>query len=111
LIAYQLEIPMDTTKKTAGKSESKKKEGTDLILKNLTTGTERVFKFVDNYKFSKNGKLLVYASTGSVKDKTIEPGVFLMDTETGTVKRLIKGKGTFTSFVFDDKNEYMAFIG
>jgi hypothetical protein len=74
LLAYNLEKAVDTARKrpTAPPTESKNdddfayfaddepvsaaKEGTDLILKNLTTGVERTFKFVTDYSFSKDGK-------------------------------------------------------
>jgi dipeptidyl aminopeptidase/acylaminoacyl peptidase len=128
VIAYQLEKPLDTAKKNKStaspapkdmedgfmaedKPGSSKKEGTDLIFRNLLTGLERTFKFVDTYKLSKNGKQLIYSSLGSAKDKSVEAGVFLLNTETGGIKKLVKGKGTFKSFVFDDENEYLAFLG
>ncbi|RZJ82925.1 MAG: S9 family peptidase, partial [Chryseobacterium sp.] len=88
-----------------------KQEGTDLILKNLLTGTDRTFKFVNDYAFSKNGKQLVISCTGSKKDKTAPVGVFLLNTEKGTLKTLVKKKGNYKSFVFDDDSEHLAFLG
>ncbi|MEJ5996488.1 prolyl oligopeptidase family serine peptidase [Pedobacter sp. Du54] len=128
LLAYHLEKAVDTTRKrptTATESKNDAnlayfaddepataaKEGTDLILKNLTTGVERTFKFVTDYGFSKDGKKLVYAASGSKKDKTAQQGVFLLNTETGIVKTLVKGKGNFKSFIFDEESEHLAFIG
>ncbi len=128
LLAYNLEKAVDTAKKrpTTPTTETKNddlsyfaddepasaaKEGTDLILKNLTTGVERTFKFVTDYSFSKNGKLMVFAASGSKKDKTAQQGVFLLNTETGIVKTLVKGKGNFKSFTFDDESEHLAFLG
>lgn len=128
LLAYNLEKEIDTTKKRpiSPATESKNddlayfaedepagatKEGTDLILKNLTTGVERIFKFVTDYSFSKDGKKMVFASSGSKKDKTAQQGVFLLNTETGIVKTLVKGKGNFKSFTFDEESEHLAFLG
>lgn len=130
LLAYLLEKSPDTSKKTkqgtapatpkkddAGvfafdEPESKtKQEGTDLILKNLTTGTERTFKYVSDYSFNKNGKQMVFACTGSKKDKTAAEGVFLLNTEKGTVKTLVNGKGNFKNFQFNEDGEYLVFLG
>ncbi|MBC7614537.1 MAG: S9 family peptidase [Pedobacter sp.] len=128
LLAYHIEKAIDTTKKKPATptTESKNdnlsyfaddepaataKEGTDLILKNLTTGTERTFKFVTDYSFSKEGKKMVFASSGSKKDKTAQQGVFLLNTETGVLKTLVKGKGNFKSFTFDEESEHLAFLG
>ncbi|RZK50127.1 MAG: S9 family peptidase [Pedobacter sp.] len=86
-------------------------EGTDLILKNLTTGVEKTFKFVKDYYFSKDGKLLVYTSSGDTKQKNAGQGVYLYHTETGLTKTLVKGKGNFKSFTFDEESEKLVFVG
>lgn len=112
LLAYQLEKPIDTSKKAPGDTTKKDdKEGSDLIFRNLTTGIERTFKYVNEYVFSKDGKQLAFACTGSKKDKTAQTGVFLLNTEKGTLKTLVNGKGSFKNFVFDDESESLAFLG
>jgi dipeptidyl aminopeptidase/acylaminoacyl peptidase len=128
LLAYQLEKPIDTSKKAAVTGGDKKdndsdffadedstkkddKEGSDLVFRNLTTGTERTFKYVSEYIFSKDGKQLAFACTGSKKDKTAQTGVFLLNTDKGTLKTLVNGKGSFKNFVFDDESESVAFLG
>ena len=129
LLAYNMEKAPDTSRKrnaaaAASKndgaigfadddseSNSPAKEGTDLILKNLNTGIERTFKYVTDYAFSKNGKLMVYTCSGSKTDKSAEQGVFLLNTETGKVKTLVKGKGNFKAFLFDEESEHLAFLG
>lgn len=131
LLAYNLEKEIDTSKKakpaTTGTEQknddanyfaddeptgaSAAKEGTDLILKNLTTGLERKYKYVTDYTFSKDGKQLVFASSGSKKDKSAQIGVFLLNTETGILKTLVKGKGNFKGFIFDEESERLAFLG
>ncbi|HEY0177132.1 MAG TPA: S9 family peptidase, partial [Pedobacter sp.] len=126
-LAYQKEPLVDTAKKTKPAVDPKKddddflaaeetpakdkKEGSDLILRNLTTGTERTFKYVTEYAFSKNGKQLVFSSPGSKKDNTAKAGVFVYNTEKGTVKTLVNNKGTFSGFVFDEESEQIAFLG
>jgi len=127
LVAYQLEKPLDTAKKGKTDAEQKKdaadffaedekadkgaKEGSELIFKNLATGTERSFKFVTEYAFSKNGKQLAIACSGSKKDKTAPIGVFLLNTEKGSLKTLVSKKGTYKGFIFDEDSEHLVFLG
>ncbi|MGE6219313.1 prolyl oligopeptidase family serine peptidase [Nubsella zeaxanthinifaciens] len=129
IIAYQFEKPLDTSKKarstsampekndndffadepTTGNAASK--EGTDLVVKNLITGIEKTYKYVSEYAFSEDGKLLAFACTGSKKDATAKPGVFLLNTEKWTLKTLVKEKGNFKGFVFDEEGDHLAFLG
>lgn len=130
VIAYLLDKPVDTAKKTKpseGNAGTEKKEdsaialqetdtkakteGTDLIFKNLITGTTRTFKYVTEYSFNKNGKQLVFTSTGSKKDKSAPMGVFLYNTENGSLKTLVNGKGNFSGFTFNEEGEYLVFLG
>jgi dipeptidyl aminopeptidase/acylaminoacyl peptidase len=127
VMAYQLDKP-DTAKKTTpavGKKDNdedfaddepaagapKKEEGTDLIVKNLLTGVDKTYKYVTDYLFSKDGKQLVFACSGSKKDKTAPQGVYMLNIEKGTLKTLVAGKGSFKNFVFDDESEHVAFVG
>ncbi|MHA4895503.1 S9 family peptidase [Pedobacter sp. PWIIR3] len=128
-IAYQLEKPLDTAKKSSATSPSgikkdasdvladddanatSNKEGTDLIVKNLAIGTEKAFKFVSEYAFSKDGKQLALACTGSKKDKAAPNGVYLYNTEKGIVKTLVGAKGNYKTFAFNDDSEAIAFLG
>lgn len=130
ILAYNLEKAPDTTKRSRPGNTSPEqkndgdyyfaddetpsaaaKEGTDLIVKNLTTGVERTYKYVTDYSFSKNGKQLIFAASGSKKDKTAPQGVFLLNLETGILKTLVKTKGNYKNFTFDEEGEHVAFLG
>lgn len=90
---------------------NKNSEGTDLTLRNLTSGSTRAFKYVTEYSFSENGKLLAFNCTGSKKDKSVKPGAYLLNLETGKIKTLVNAKGSFKGFTFDEESEHMAFLG
>jgi dipeptidyl aminopeptidase/acylaminoacyl peptidase len=127
ILVYQKEPVLDTTKKSKAAAEQKvdsedyfaadtpdgkdKKEGSDLIIRNLLTGVEKTFPFVTEYALSKNGKQVVFTSPGSKKDKSVKAGVFLYNTEKGSLKTLVALKGNFKGFVFDNENEQVAFLG
>ena len=128
-LAYQLEKPVDTSKKAKSPAGTEVKkdledyfaddepskadglEGSDLVFRNLMTGVERTFKYVSEYTFSKNGKQLVFAATGSKKDAAAKAGVFLLNVEKGTLKTLVSGKGNFKNFLFDEEGESLVFLG
>ncbi len=124
MIAYLMEKPDTAKLKTEPKQQKedsqllpddadgkKKEEGSDLIVKNLLTGTQNTYKFVTDYEFSKDGKQLVFTSIGSKKDKAAPLGVFILNTEKNTLKTLVNGKGLFKNFTFDDDGEHLAFLG
>ena len=82
--------------------------GTDLILRNTATNSERVFADVLDYSFSKDGKSLVYA-VSSRKDEN--NGVFVVTPQTDAAPRaLLTGKGKFQKLTWDDEQTELAFI-
>jgi dipeptidyl aminopeptidase/acylaminoacyl peptidase len=129
IIAYQLEKPLADTAKTApsGNNAGPKKdndllfadedptkvksEGTELIVENLLTGVEWKLKYVNEYVFSKDGKQLGYATTAAKKDKTIQAGVYLLNTEKAITKILTKGPGNFKALTFTEDGDSFVFLG
>jgi dipeptidyl aminopeptidase/acylaminoacyl peptidase len=128
ILAYQMEKPIaDTTKAVSPGTGSPKKdddrffadevpdksktEGTELVVRNLVSGVEWKFKYVNEYAFSKDGKQLAYATTAAKKDKTAPIGVFLLNTEKGITKTLTRGPGNFKSLTFTDDGDSFVFLG
>jgi len=122
-LVYHEEPSVDSTKKSkAAKKEKetaaadekpgkKKREGSDLVLKNLATGVERTFKNVLEYGLSKNGKQLIFNSQNDKKDNSTISGVLLYNIPLNTIKTLVTAKGNFNGFVFDEDEEQVAFVG
>ena len=50
-------------------------EGTDLVLKNLLNGEEKIFPFVSEYYFDKKGKKLLIETTKNAKDSLSKAAV------------------------------------
>ena len=78
-------------KKQATKQKTKEKpEGTTLVLRDLNGGSETRFQNVLEYRFSKDGRWLVYSA--SSKDSSAD-GMFAVETASGTATPLLTGGG------------------
>jgi acetyl esterase/lipase len=89
------------------KEEPKRDEGTELVLRTMTTGEERRIADVVWYDLSEDGTKLVY-TTGN-KAGTAD-GAFALDTRTGTVTTLLQGKGNYKAAVIDKPGRQVAFL-
>ena len=90
-------------------ARGKKKEyGTELILRNTATGTERNFGDVLDFTISKDAKTLVFATSSRKEDTN---GVYAVATETdGPPVTLLTGKGKYQRLTWDEDNTQLAFI-
>ncbi|HEX8331105.1 MAG TPA: S9 family peptidase, partial [Segetibacter sp.] len=79
-----------------------KDEGADLILKNLQTHEEKVFKNVVEYYFNKTGKKLLF-EVASVKKDSTKGSVQLYDLATGNSKSILKTFNDAKGFSMDDE--------
>jgi dipeptidyl aminopeptidase/acylaminoacyl peptidase len=111
-IAYLLEAgPGESAPPTPAQPRrpAKKKEyGTELVLRNTSTGTERKFSDVLDYTISKDAKTLVF-TTSARKEET--NGVFAVapsEGETAPVT-LLTGKGKYQRLTWDEDNTQLAF--
>ena len=114
-IAYSLEAEsVSSAAPTASpsptpRSRAKKKEyGTELVLRNTSTGTERKFSDVLDFTISKDAKHLVFA-TSARKEET--NGVYAVTTAEGESAPavLLTGKGKYQRLTWDEDNTQLAF--
>jgi len=90
------------------RAPKKKDYGSDLVLRNLSDGTERTFNDVLDYTLSKDAKTLVYA-VSSKKEET--NGVFAVATQTEAAPAaLLTGKGKYLKPTWDEEQTELAFI-
>src|SRR5262249_41760085 len=90
-------------------NNSKKKEyGTDLVLRNLATGSERTFTDALDYSFNKDAKTLVYTVSSKNEETNgiyaVTPG---NDAAPGD---LLTGKGKYSKLTWDEDQTQLAFI-
>ena len=98
-----------TPSPTTPRSRAKKKEyGTELVLRNTSTGTERKFSDVLDFTLSKDAKHLVF-TTASHKEET--NGVYAVTTAEGESAPIIllSGKGKYQRLTWDEDNTQLAF--
>ena len=88
----------------------KSQEGTTLVLRNTTTGIEKVFKPVNEYAFDKNGTRLLIATTKVSKDSLSKAYVLLYDLERGIADTIMKGFNESKNFIFDEEGRQLAFV-
>jgi hypothetical protein len=90
------------------KKEKEKKYGTPLVLRSLRDGSETEFIDVMDYRFTENGKYLLY--TVSSKEKPETDGMYSFQPGKGPSKPLLAGKGNYTKWAMDKKETRMAFL-
>ncbi len=93
------------------KKEEKKKEkkyGTLLVLRSLRDGNETVFESVLDYRFTKNGRFLLY--TVSSKGKPETDGVYAHQPGKGPSAALLTGKGTYSRWAVDREETVLGFL-
>ncbi len=85
-------------------------EGSDLVLRHLGTGKERVFKNVADYYFNTYGQKLLMKITRSSRDSLSQNGVLMYDLLTSTLDTISKGGNDFKSFALSEDGARAAFV-
>lgn len=79
------------TRPAAKPAEDPVEEGTELVVRNITTGEEKKFKLVSDYYFSKNGNVLLIETTKKNGDTLSKAMVLWMNTANGKIDTVLKG--------------------
>jgi len=85
-------------------------EGSDLVLRNLTSSEEKVFKNVTDYSFNAFGQKLVMRIAKSAKDSSTANAVLLYDLRKGTLDTILKNGNDFKNFAFTEDGTKLAFV-
>jgi dipeptidyl aminopeptidase/acylaminoacyl peptidase len=92
----------------AKRPEKKKEFGSDLVLRNLLTGKERVFPDVTEYALAKDGTILVYAVSSKQEDNN---GVYYVGPSADPAPvAILKGRGKYSKLAFDEQQAQLAFL-
>lgn len=90
-----------------GGTAPERPRGTDLILRNLGTGTELNVGNVSEFAFTKDGRLLAYAIDAQDKDGN---GVQLRDMTSGVVSAVDSGDASYERISWTDKGDGLAVL-
>ncbi|HEX5704024.1 MAG TPA: prolyl oligopeptidase family serine peptidase [Pyrinomonadaceae bacterium] len=86
----------------------KKDYGTDLVLRNTTTGAERTFNDVLDYTLSKDAKTLVFTVSAKKEESN---GVYVVSTQSEAAPvAVISGKGKYQKLTWDEEQTELAFV-
>ena len=99
--------PASTADAGAPKKREKKQPGTDLVIRELASGTQTTVAEVSDFALSRDGAWILYA----VSSKTpAGDGAFARRVADGTTRTLLAGEGNYKGFVFDGKAAAAAFV-
>jgi len=95
---------------SANKKEKKrgKKSGFDLVVKNLSNGSEATFPYVLDYAIAKEGAAIALITTGN--DSTTLPGVYTFNFQQNTFEPVFRSKGTYFQLAWDNAGKQLTFI-
>lgn len=121
-VAYLKEAPEKEEEKKEEKGEEKKKEaekeeeeeekekkyGTPLVLRSLEEGNEKTFESVLKYRFTKDGKYLLY--TVSSQENPDSDGVYSHNPGEDSSTPLLTGEGNYKKWAMDEEETRLAFL-
>ncbi len=101
---------VDTSDKKSKTAKTKEKEVHDLFVRNLANGNEQLFKNVESYGFSKDGKLLYFVQKATAGDSIAkDAGLYTYEFANQNLKHISRGKGDYKTISFDEKGRQLAF--
>ena len=106
-IAYLAEPTSPPNPPSTGRTK-KKEYGSELTLRNTTSGNERKFSDALDYTISKDAKTLVFAVSSHAEETN---GVYAVTTSSDAAPiTLLSGKGKYQKLTWDEDNTQLAFI-
>ena len=100
----------DTPPATAKTSEDPIEEGTELVLRNLSTGELRSFKLVSECYFNKKGTVLVIETTKKTNDAATKASVVRVDLTNNKTETIFKGFNDAKGYRMDEEGTQLAFV-
>jgi dipeptidyl aminopeptidase/acylaminoacyl peptidase len=85
-------------------------EGTELVVRNLNTGTDKKFKLVTEYYFSKNASTLIIETSAKNNDNLTKATVQWMDLATGKTDTIFKKFNDAKNYVLNEEGNQLAFV-
>ncbi len=100
--------PTEAEDETPVESRREAKEtGTTLVLLNLISGAESQFSNVTEYRFTRDGSVLLYVASDAAGEAD---GVYRVDSASGAVHALLTGEGVYRELTVDEEGRRAAFL-
>jgi dipeptidyl aminopeptidase/acylaminoacyl peptidase len=96
--------------RTPNRIAERVEEGSELVLRNLHTGEEKKYPLVNDYQFSKNGKIFLLETSRKNADTLVSASIIWMDLALGKTDTVLKKFNDARSFSFDEEGTQLAFI-
>lgn len=103
-VAYQMGKEKNNSK------ENENSGGSDLVLRQTTTGKEKIFANINEYYFNKTGRKLLLLTAKIPKDSLSKIYVLLYDLRLGVIDTLSRGGNEFRNFTMTDDGSQIAYI-
>lgn len=94
----------------ARSNEENVEEGTELVLRNLSTGEEKRFPLVAEYFFSNNGEVLVIETTRKNGNTGTKATVLWHDTRRAQTDTVMRGFNDAKNYAIDESATQLAFV-
>jgi dipeptidyl aminopeptidase/acylaminoacyl peptidase len=85
-------------------------EGTDLQVRSIKDGRQKIFKQVSEYYFDKKGTRLLIETTKNSKDSNSRALVLLYNLQTEKTDTILKGCNDCKNYAFDEAGMQLAFV-
>ena len=85
-------------------------DGTELLLKNMSNGTIKSFKLVNEYLLDEKGRRLLIETSKNGKDSNSKAQVLLYNLANGKTDTVLRSFNDAKSFVFDEEGEQLVFL-
>ena len=85
-------------------------EGTELVVRNMNTGAEIKFKWVNEYYFSQQGNVLLAETSKKNNDSLIQASLLWMNTGTGKTDTIFRKFNDAKNYAMDEAGSQLAFV-
>ncbi len=105
-----LRLPRRDAPPIAARNDDPFEEGTELVLRNLSTGSEIKIPLVSEYFFNRKGTSLLLETTRKTGDASVKANVVKMDLATNTMSTIFKVFNDARGYRMDDAGTQVAFV-
>lgn len=98
---------LDFQRAQGGNDEDEKEEGTELVVRNLSSGREWQYQDVTSFVLDVEGSRFAYAASNEEGDAD---GVYVAQLGEAEPRAVMVGEGVYNGLVFDDEGEQLAFL-